>query len=115
MARCELHCPGGSAGAVAVAVIAVAAAVFAVAEFAVEYALILVPGLAAVGAAAFALQRFLLARTVAVWRPQHAPLAIGRAEAPRVVEGATAPLAIEARHVIPGVVISNDTRKEAST
>ena len=46
-----------------------------------------------------------------MWRPA----AQVKAPARVAVEGRTAPLAIEARHVIPGVVISDDARKEAAT
>lgn len=93
---CHEHCPGGTAGAASAAVIAVVVAVFAVAEFAVRYALILAAGLVAVGVVTFGLYRVALRLTVACWRPESSPLAIGRAEAPPAVEARTAPLAIEA-------------------
>jgi len=103
MGRCEIHCPGGGDGAaVAVAVAAVGAAV-AVAVFAVEYAVILVPGMAAAGVVTWVLYRVARRRTVAVWHGRYSPLVTSRAQALRALEGRTAPLAIESRHVIPGV------------
>ena len=96
MARCDLHCPGaGDAVATAVAVAAVAAGV-AVVVFAVEYAVILVPGLAGVGVVTFALQRFLLRHTVLRWDGRYSPLMRRRAPARVAVEAATARRAIEA-------------------
>lgn len=71
-------------------------AVVAVVMFVVDYAVILIPGMAAAGVVTFVLQRFLLARTVLEWHGRYSPLVTSRAEALRALEARTAPLAIEA-------------------
>lgn len=95
MARCEIHCPGGSGGLAAGAAVAVAGGI-AVAVFAIEYAVILIPGMAAVGLVTFVLYRVARRLTVAVWHGEHSPLVTSRAQALRVLEARSAPLAIEA-------------------
>jgi hypothetical protein len=105
--RCEVHCPGGAGGLVAVAAVAAGAGV-AVAELAVAYALVLAAGLAVVAAVAFGLQQVLLARTVLVapWRKQ-APVVLSLPAA-QPARALSAPRAIEARHVIPGVAVHEE-------
>lgn len=96
MPRCDVHCPGGSAGMASAAIITAGAGIFAVAGFAAQYAVVLIPGMAGVGLVTFGLYRVALRLTVPLWRGERSPLAIGQAEAPRAVEARTAPLAIEA-------------------
>lgn len=99
MARCDVHCPGGSAGLAVVAVIAAGAAAFAVVRFAAEYALVLVPGAVAVAGVVFGLQWFLWRRTVLAWRTV-------RQTAPLSLPAAASPLAIEAPKPVVYVITS---------
>ena len=111
MARCEIHCPRGADGATVASLAAAAAGLAALAVFALRYAVVLMIGLNVVALVTAGLYRVARRLTVLLWRGQHSPLDIGRAMAPAAVEAATAPLAIEshqARHIIPGMVISDE-------
>ena len=97
------NCRGGAGWAWG-AVIAVAAAIFAVAVFVAAHVVAILIGVAGVAAALIAYLVRVLYATGPLWRPA-APV---QAPAGKAVEAATAPRAIEPRHVIPGVVLADE-------
>ena len=103
------NCQGESgiaAVVLAVAVIVVAAVVELAVWLAIAAAVFIV---AAAGLAWLARRSARL--SVAVWRGEHAPLALAQAKPVRAVEAATAPRAIEAPGpVLNGIVISEEAR-----
>ena len=111
---CHEHCPKGTDGAAIAALAAAAAFLVALAVFAWRYAVVLIVGLNVVAVVTAGLYRVARRLTVLVWRSRESPQPIGRGKAVAAVEAATAPLAIEAqqaRHVIPGVVLSDEIRE----
>lgn len=108
MARCDVHCPGGG-GVALTAVVALGAGVFAVAEFAVEYAVILVPGVVVMAAVVYGLQRLLLRRTLLVHATLRPRQGTARAVPARAVGARTAPLAIES----PAVYLITDVQQSS--
>jgi hypothetical protein len=91
----------------AVVVVALAAAA-AMVVFVVTHLWLVIGGLVVVAAGAYGFQRVLLRHTVLVSAVLRSPRARAALPAPEPVRAVSAPLAIEARHVVPGVVIGSE-------
>ena len=98
--KCSVHCPPAGAGVLAVAAVAVPVAVAVVSVLLWVLIILAVADLVLVGVALTVVLR----DRPQMWRPPAAVKTPARVAA----EPRTGPLAIEARHVIPGVVISDE-------
>ena len=107
--RCRTHCPEPDSGvAVLVAAVVTLAALAAIVVFVAAHAAVFAAGLVLVAAGTAAVYRLALRHTVqqAPWLARaRARAALPPAERPAL---RSAPLAIEPRHVIPGVVVSSE-------
>jgi len=115
MPTCKTHCPqaGDSLFGLLVLALVTLGALVAVAMFAVAYAMVLVPGVLVIAAVVVASQRWLKQRMglVLPWRREPARATVRVLAASPVRALSAPPLAIEARHVIPAVVISSETEE----